>query len=198
MMPRLLAIRGRRRHDRSGESSERPVTVLVTRRVKAGREREFEAFLQRLRKEAESYAGHQGVTIIPPPASSREYVIVYRFDSADHLRAWRTSPVRQSLIAESTDLAEAPPEERELSGMDTWFAVPEGRVVRPPARWKMWLLSLGAIYPLLTVMVLVAQPLLQYLPLAVRFAVITPVLTALMTWIAMPVLSRLFARWLYR
>jgi antibiotic biosynthesis monooxygenase (ABM) superfamily enzyme len=47
-------------------------------------------------------------------------------------------------------------------------------------------------------MVIVAQPLLAYLPLAARFAVITSVLTALMTWIAMPVLSRLFARWLYR
>ncbi|MDQ3760425.1 MAG: antibiotic biosynthesis monooxygenase [Actinomycetota bacterium] len=174
------------------------MTVLVTRRVKAGREREFDAFLQRLKEEAASYPGHQGATIIPPPASSREYVIVYRFDSADHLRAWRTSPVRQLLIAESADLAEAPAEERELSGMETWFAVPGGQVVRPPARWKTWLLSLLAIYPLLTVMVIVAQPLLNYLPLAARFAVITPVLTALMTWIAMPVLSRLFARWLYQ
>lgn len=174
------------------------MTVLVTRRVKADRKQEFEAFLQRLRTEAESYAGHRGVIIIPPPESSREYIIVYRFDSADHLRAWRTSPVRQALMAESRELAEAPPEERELSGMDTWFSVPGGRIVRPPARWKMWLLSLCAIYPLLTVMVIVAQPLLQYLPLAARFAVITPVLTALMTWLAMPVLSRVFARWLYR
>jgi hypothetical protein len=174
------------------------VTVLVARRVKEGRKREFEAFLQRLREEAASYAGHQGVTIIPPPASSREYVIVYRFDSADHLRAWQTSPARRSLIAESTDLAEAPPEERELLGTDGWFAVPGGRVVHPPARWKTYLLSLCAIYPTLTVMVIVAQPLLAYLPLAARFAVITSVLTALMTWIAMPVLSRLFARWLYR
>jgi antibiotic biosynthesis monooxygenase (ABM) superfamily enzyme len=196
MTPKLPAVRGRR--SPSSESSQRPATVLVTRRVKAGREREFEAFLERLREEAVLYTGHQGMTIIPPPASSREYVIVYRFDSADHLEAWRRSPVRQLLIAESTELAETPAEERELSGIDTWFAVPGGRVVRPPTRWKTWMLSLCAIYPILTVMVIVAQPLLEYLPLAVRFAVITPVLTAVMTWIVMPVLSRLFARWLYQ
>jgi len=191
-----LAARGHRAPSDGG--SEQPVTVLVTRRVKEGREGEFEAFLERLREEAAKYAGYQGVTIIPPPAPSREYVVVYRFDSADHLRAWQTSQARRSLIAESTELAEAAPEQRELFGTDGWFAVPGGRVVRPPARWKTYLLSLCAIYPILTVMVIVAQPLLAYLPLAARFAVITPVLTALVTWIAMPVLSRLFARWLYR
>ena len=195
MTPKL-APRGR--YAPSGGSLEQPVTVLVTRRVKEGREQEFEAFLQRLREEAASYAGYQGVTIIPPPASSREYVIVYRFDSADHLRAWQTSPTRRSLIAESTNLAEAPPEERELLGTDGWFTVPGGRVVRPPARWKTYLLSLCAIYPILTVIAIVGQPLLAHLPLATRFAVITPVLTALMTWIMMPALSRIFARWLYR
>jgi uncharacterized protein len=196
MTPKLTA-RGRHAPSFDG-NSEQPVTVLVTRRVKEGREREFEALLQRLREEAASYAGYQGVTIIPPPVCSREYVIVYRFDSADRLHAWQTSPARRSLIAESTDLAEAPPEERKVSGTDGWFAVPGGRVVHPPARWKTWLLSLCVIYPLLTVIVIVAQPLLAYLPLAARFAVITPVLTALMTWVAMPLLSRLFARWLYR
>jgi len=175
------------------------VTVQVTRRVKEGREREFEALLQRLREKAASYTGHQGVTIIPPPASSREYVIVYRFDSADHLRVWQTSPARRSLIAESTDLAEAPPDERELFGTEGWFAVPGDRVVRPPARWKTYLLSLCAIYPILPLgYYRTAVAGILYLPLGARFGAIAPVLTALMTWIAIPVLNLLFARWLYR
>jgi antibiotic biosynthesis monooxygenase (ABM) superfamily enzyme len=54
--PKLVA---RGRHAPSDGSSENPVTVLVARRVKEGRKREFEAFLQRLREEAASYAGHQ-------------------------------------------------------------------------------------------------------------------------------------------
>ncbi|MGH8907997.1 MAG: antibiotic biosynthesis monooxygenase [Egibacteraceae bacterium] len=181
-----------------GEDSAGPVTALVTRLVKAGREQEFEALLERLRQAASSCPGHQGVTIIRPPASSHEYVIVYRFDSAGHLQDWQKSPVRQSLIAESEHLAEAPPQEQNLSGLDTWFTMPGGQVVRPPARWKMWLLSLCAIYPVITLLVVLTGPLLAAFPLPVRFAVLSIVLTALMTWIVMPALSRLFARWLYR
>jgi antibiotic biosynthesis monooxygenase (ABM) superfamily enzyme len=182
----------------SGKNEMQSVTVLVTRRVKAGREQEFEALLKRLRDAAASYPGHQGVTTIRPRPPSREYLIVYRFDNADHLHAWQKSPERQSLISESTDLAEAPPEEQKLSGMDTWFTLPGGRVVRPPAQWKMWLLSMAGIYPIITILVLVTQPFLAPFPLPVRFAVLTAVLTALMTWIVMPALSRVFARWLYR
>jgi len=181
----------------SGKGVVRPVTVLATRRVEAGREREFEAFLDRLGKLIASFPGHQGFTSVRPPASSREYVVVYRFDSMDHLQAWRRSPARQSMIAESADLAEAPPEERETSGMETWFAVPGDRVVHPPARWKMWLLTLCAIYPIITLITVVAGPLLTHLPQPARFAIIVPVLGALMTWVVMPALSRLFARWLY-
>jgi antibiotic biosynthesis monooxygenase (ABM) superfamily enzyme len=44
---------------------------------------------------------------------------------------------------------------------------------------------------------LVLGPLLGNVPLAVRFAITTPILGALMTWVVMPRLSRPLAGWLY-
>jgi antibiotic biosynthesis monooxygenase (ABM) superfamily enzyme len=58
------------------------------------------------------------------------------------------------------------------------------------------LLSSVAIYPLITILTVVLGPLLNSLPLSVRFAVTTPILGALMTWLVMPNLSRLCVSWL--
>ena len=176
-----------------------PVTVLVTRRVRPGQEQAFTAWLRELADVAKHHPGHQGVTIIPPPvgADDREYVIVFRFDSQAHLRVWQASDERQAMLARSKTMADEPPVDRELTGLETWFAVPGGQVRQPPPAWKMWLLSSVAIYPLITLLSVVLGPLLGNLPLAVRFAITTPILGALMTWLVMPRLSRLLASWLY-
>lgn len=170
--------------------------VLVTRRVRAGREQEFEAFLERVRSLAAAH-GSQGMTVIPPSEGSGEYAIVYRFADAGQLAAWRSSPDRAALIAESAGLVDSPPLERDLTGLDGWFAPTGGQVVRPPARWKTWLITLTALYILLLTITTIAEPLLSPLAPPLRFALLLPVLTALMTWIVMPRLSRLLASWLY-
>jgi hypothetical protein len=43
-----------------------------------------------------------------------------------------------------------------LTGLETWFRLPGGDVptMKPPPRWKMWLVSIVAVYPL----VLAFQP----------------------------------------
>jgi antibiotic biosynthesis monooxygenase (ABM) superfamily enzyme len=176
-----------------------PVTVLVRRRVRPGFERAFEAWLHELADVASTYAGHQGVTVIPPSdlAPDREYLIVFRFDSPRHLAAWRESSDRRAMLERSAEMAEAPLDERELTGLETWFALPDGQVRKPPPAWKMWLLSSAAIYPLITLLTIALGPLLVDVPLAARFAITTPLLGALMTWLVMPRLSRLLAGWLY-
>jgi antibiotic biosynthesis monooxygenase (ABM) superfamily enzyme len=176
---------------------ERPVTVLVTRRVREGQQAAFEGWLREVAAAATRYPGHQGVTVVPPPAGDREYLIVFRFDTAAHLRAWEASDERRRLLERSSPLADGPPRERQLTGLEAWFAVPGGQVRRPPPPWKMWLLSSIAIYPLITALTLALGPVLSGLPLAARFALTTPILGALMTWLVMPRLSRLCGGWLY-
>lgn len=179
------------------EHGDRSVTVLATRLVLPGREFEFEAFLRRLGDGLAGFPGCLGTATFAPVPPSREYVLMYRYDSHSSMQAWRASAERRSLIEESAELTEAPPTERRLSGTETWFATPGGAVVRPPARWKMWLLSAGGIYPVITVLTMLAGPLLAALPMPVRSAIIVPLLSAAMTWLVMPALSRLFARQLY-
>ncbi|MEU8899422.1 hypothetical protein [Nocardia sp. NPDC048505] len=72
----------------------------------------------------------------------------------------------------------------------------ETRASGHPVRWKMWLLTLAGLYPLLVALVMVTAPLLEPLPTPLRLACIMPVAVAAMVWGVMPVLTRRFAHWL--
>ncbi|WP_063037113.1 hypothetical protein [Nocardia pseudovaccinii] len=67
-----------------------------------------------------------------------------------------------------------------------------------PAKWKLWLLTVIGIYPLLTVLVTISGPLLEPLAPPLRLAVIVPIAVAAMVWVVMPLLTRRCAGWLMR
>ena len=66
---------------------------------------------------------------------------------------------------------------------------------RPP-RYKLFLLTWLAIYPLITIILHFFGKYLNLLPLAIRTLVLTGVLVYLMTYWVMPMLMRLFRNWL--
>ncbi|WP_454197434.1 hypothetical protein [Nocardia sp. Marseille-Q1738] len=72
------------------------------------------------------------------------------------------------------------------------------KTVATPAKWKIWLLTVVGLYPLLILLVTVTAPLLEPLPPSLRLAVIVPIAVAAMVWIVMPFLTRRFAGWLGR
>lgn len=67
-----------------------------------------------------------------------------------------------------------------------------------PVRWKLWLLVVCTLYPIITIAVTAAEPLLAGLPTYARFAIIVPVMVAVMLWVVIPLLQRFFGRWLMR
>ncbi len=63
----------------------------MTRRVKPGHEAFYEEFLEGIIASASQFPGHLGVEVFrPQSATAGEYRIVYRFDTAEHLRAGST------------------------------------------------------------------------------------------------------------
>jgi antibiotic biosynthesis monooxygenase (ABM) superfamily enzyme len=65
-----------------------------------------------------------------------------------------------------------------------------------PQRYKIFLLTWLAIYPLITAILWLFGPFLSLFPLPVRTLILTGVLVYLMTYIVMPKLTKLFHRWL--
>lgn len=67
---------------------------------------------------------------------------------------------------------------------------------RPP-RYKLFLLTWLAIYPLITLILYFFNQPLSLLPLPIRTLVLTGVLVYFMTYWVMPMLMKVFHSWLY-
>lgn len=90
-------------------------TIVVSRRVIPGREREFERWNDRIRAAAERWPGHLGSEAQPPnEAHPDEWVIVYRFGTAEELENWMRSPERRALLDEGDRLLQEPVREQRI------------------------------------------------------------------------------------
>lgn len=178
------------------------VTVVVTRRVKPGREADYEAWLARLQSEARGLPGYLGVTTQRPAAGGpRDYVSVIRFATLADLQAFEASDLRARHLAEVGDLVETDAVWQRLTGLEFWFTPPPGAVVPQPSRPRMALLMIVVVFGLVlslgAVVDAVAGHLPVPLPYPVRLLVTIGIEVLLMTYWLMPWLTRRLARWIY-
>src|SRR5439155_790317 len=72
------------------------VTVVVTRKVKAGRAADYEAWLKGVTQVVARWPGFLGISVFKPANTEAPYTFVYKFDSGDHLDAWLNSSERKA------------------------------------------------------------------------------------------------------
>jgi hypothetical protein len=172
-----------------------PVTVVVARRVAPGRESDFLAWEGELTRAASRFSGFLGSGLLHPARAGDPWHVVYRFDSRPHLARWEASPARAELLARADRLVETIGTHR-VSGLETWFSLP-GRTAPAPARWKMFVATAVCIYALQLVAYATVGQLTARLPLGLRLLVVAVAVTAAMTWLVMPRVTRMLAGWLY-
>jgi uncharacterized protein len=177
-------------------ASDEPVTVLFSRRVKPGREADFEAWAHGVTAAARNFPGHLGASVLDPP-DSRDYHILFTFTDRERMQDWLDSDERQRWLARVGELIQAEGLQQ-LTGLETWFKLPGANVatMTPPPRWKMWLVSIVAVYPLVLAFQALVVPRMAGLPLPLKALAFPLVLLTLMTFAVMPVVTRLLRRWL--
>jgi antibiotic biosynthesis monooxygenase (ABM) superfamily enzyme len=185
-------------HAAPGTTAGGPATLLLSRAVLPGHEQAFEAVLHRLAAEARTFPGHQGLTVLrPQPHGPASYTIVAHFATGQDMDAWLASDARARLVAEA-DLHSADQlRTRYLSGLEGWLAAPGSPVVLPPARWKIVLISMAGIVPLLEAVTYLLAPHLTGVPTWGRPLISAAVLIPLMQYAVMPVLARAARGFLY-
>jgi uncharacterized protein len=177
---------------------DRPVTTTVTRRVKPGHEAFYEQFLEGIIAAASEFPGHLGVEVFrPESATAGEYRIVYQFDNAQHLRRWLDSDEHAAWLERAEPHAVGPIRRSFVTGLESWFTLPDRPGTPPPPPYKMALLTWITIFPLITGIVLATAPLLEGSPQVLRLGITTAVAVPLMTWVVMPRVTRLLRPWLY-
>jgi antibiotic biosynthesis monooxygenase (ABM) superfamily enzyme len=125
-----------------------PVSAVMSTRVKPGMEAEYLRWEQKIAAAQSKAPGLQGYRFEPPvPGVQEDFVAILRFDSEANLRAWLKSPERRQLLDEAAPLTAEFRSRIAESGFEQWFrdATPEG--APPPAAWKMNMIVLLTLYP---------------------------------------------------
>ena len=176
-----------------------PVTAVASRRVKQGREQEFEEWLSGILAAVNKAPGYLGSEVLRPSDNEEddEYRIIFRFDHASNLHAWETSEERHHWLRKSRPLLYEEEKVHVLSGLETWFTLPSKPGEPAPPRYKMAIVTWLAVFPLVTVIFTLFGNWLNLLPTLVRTLVFTTVMVTLMTYVIMPRMTRLFSFWLY-
>jgi antibiotic biosynthesis monooxygenase (ABM) superfamily enzyme len=146
---------------------------------------------------SEAFPGQLGATMLHE-ADSLNYTILYSFSDRPTLQAWLDSPARAQLLTRADQIADSHMRSPPLTGLETWFTLPHQATIKPPPRWKMWLISLVAIYPFVVAFQAVLLPPIKPWPLLVRSAILPLTLLTLMTLVVMPIVTRAAQPWLSR
>ncbi len=170
-----------------------PLTVVVTWRVRKGREREFEAWRHEIADAALAFPGHMGVNVIRPRDDGQEYVVIFRFDTYDHLRTWQESEIRRELLKKVEPFLEKEPTYHLESGLEYWFGPPGPA---SPPQWKMALVTAVGVWPASILIPWLLDPLIGGLPSVLQALLVAVGIVILLTWVIMPVLVRILKRWL--
>jgi len=184
---------------KSADSARKPVVAsIITHTVTAGGEAEYELWLRDILEVIRHFPGYLGREIFRPAYGKRTYTTILRFDAPEHLEAWLASAERKGFIERAQHLLARGDVYEIKTGVDFWFT-PES--MKPPRRWKQFLLTVTAVYPLTLILPQVLAPVFALAPgfwnpyfqgLAVAM-----MLTGLLTFVIMPQVTKLARRWLF-
>ena len=181
--------------------SEVGATAVITHRVREGMHAEYERWLEDIAPLCRASPGHLDWHIVRPiPGLTGTYTVVIRFDTRRHLQGWLESPVRHRLIEQIRPALVTGDDLFISSGLDFWFT-PAGARARVPVRWKQFLVTWSAIYPLVSLVPLLIVPLLRQLGLSdspqLATLTVTGTVVFLMVYVVMPHYTRWIQRWLF-
>lgn len=174
-----------------------PVTIIVKRRPKPDRVDDFEKVMSATTRDAMTFEGHLGVNIIKPTFPSDYYRIVFKFDSMRNYLAWENSDIREQWLQRYAEVGAVDQEVEILSGLETWFTLPGGEALVPPPKYKMMAIVWISIFPISVLNYYCLTPFLGAFPVIFRIAITSLILVCLMTYLVMPLMSKIFHRWLH-
>lgn len=185
----------------SADNTQDGATVVITQRVRPTHIADYENWLGEIQPICRSYPGHLDSHVIRPiPGLSAAYTFVIRFDTIENLRNWMESSDRKRLVEKARPIFLHDDSYAIRSGLDFWFT-PEGEGVKVPVRWKQFLLTCTAIYPLVLIIPKIVNPAVARAGFSANgffsTAVGTVTICFLMTYVIMPHYTKLVRTWLY-
>jgi antibiotic biosynthesis monooxygenase (ABM) superfamily enzyme len=179
-------------------TDKKGVTVVASRTVFQGHEKEYDDWVRRLVAASKEFSGNEGVTILMPEQGKAGLNhVVMKFADEKSMLQWETSYARQKLSHEADEFSERV--RQEATGMETWFSIPEHPEITTPPHWKMAIVTFLAVYIVGSIFVPIVGDVMEGVNFYLENIVTSAIIVGLLTWVVMPVFSRyIFRRWLYR
>ncbi|MET7859731.1 antibiotic biosynthesis monooxygenase [Streptomyces sp. NPDC005318] len=181
------------------EQAPETVTAVVSHEVKPGREKEFLRWQEKAFKAQAKSPGFMGSELFRPVEGVQEHwVVVFRFDSREHLDDWLASDVRQTLLEEGRHYFASYDVRKVGSAFSGWFRFGEGEQDSAPPNWKQAMTVLMALYPTVMVLNLTEGHWLDKLgvPGYIGLFIGNVLSVSALTWLLMPLVNRTLAFWL--
>ncbi len=193
----------------STDSTEELRTEVVVAQINDSQRARYEQLRNQLNEAARESPGllrvssHEGVG-----SQQGEFVTVLEFDTPAHLQQWRNSPHRSHLVAQIDDIS--PSSEQVVpTGFGQWFAVNASAQVQTPA-WRQSMVMVAVLFGMVSVLDITLGNFIGKgltvegsevfpglgLPFPVVVFIGNVVSTILLTWVVMPVVTRVMSWWL--
>jgi len=186
----------------TGDMAAEPITVSITRTVSPDRIKEVSAWARAGQDLLSTAPGYLGSGWVRPDPESPQWHMLYRFADAESLAGWENSTEREWWVASALGLVEDTRQEKR-TGIEGWFDEPAtvevlAATTSVPPRWKQMISIIVVFYPLS----LFVNWLLSYVdggwPLFVRVLVLVLIVSPIMTYFALPWVTRALRPWLMR
>jgi len=182
--------------------AESPITVSITRIVNPERAKEVAAWARAGQDLLSASPGYLGSGWVRPDPTSPEWHMLFRFADAHSLETWEKSPERAWWVDSALGMVEHSPEERR-TGIEGWFDTPSSVEViaaapSAPPRWKQLISIFIVFFPLSLLANWALGPLTHDWPLALRVLLTVALVSPVMTYFAMPLVTRALRPWLMR
>ncbi|RVT74964.1 antibiotic biosynthesis monooxygenase [Flavobacterium sufflavum] len=177
-------------------------SVVINHYILDGKQKQYEDWLNEIGPICRSFAGNIDWQIIRPiPNLTFNYTIIIRFDTIENLKNWMESKERKSLIEKVKPFMAKDDKYLIKSGLDFLFDT-ENESQKVPVRWKQYLVTWSAIYPLSILIPLIVLPILKTLNFPdnkfINSLFISGCIVFIMVYWLMPNYTKLIKKWLYK
>jgi len=176
-------------------------SVVITHHILDGKQQEYEQWLNEivpLTRHSEGFIDHQIVR--PIPNLTFVYTVIIRFDTIENLKNWMESDDRKKLIEKASPMFRENDNYKIKSGLD--FLFESESETKVPVRWKQYLATWSAIYPLSLLIPLIILPFLRFLKIPINHyfdgLIVSGGIVFLMVYVVMPKYTKLIRKWLFK
>lgn len=174
-----------------------PVTVVVSQKVAAGKEKEYAAWQDGILGAVRKFPGFlESEHFAPVEGVQEDWVVVFRFASADTLDAWLESDVRRQWLDKAEPFLEKVSLQRVGGGLGGWFPSTAEAAAPVAPDWKQAMAVLFALYPTVMLLTMYLWPRLEWMPMPANMFLNNVASVAALTWLFMPLTIRLLGPWL--